>query len=332
MITLSLDAMSGDRGPDVVVRAAKLALNESASLRVILVGDPTLLQSLVATNALPEARVSIKAATQVVTMEDSAADAIRRKKDSSMRLAIDLVKTGAADACVSAGNTGALMACAKFVLKTVPGIDRPAIVTEVPSHSTPVFMLDLGANADCSPEQLHQFAIMGKVLARDVTGNNAPRIGLLNIGAEQSKGDETVKETAARLSDDPRINYVGFVEGNAIFEAKADVVVTDGFTGNVALKTMEGTAALVSGFIRDAFTASASAKFQALLAGPVLRGLKARLDPRHYNGATFIGLNGIVVKSHGGADEIAFQHAIETAVLEAEAGVIAHIGQQLDRQ
>ncbi len=330
MLTLCLDAMSGDRGPEAVVKAAAIALNAHDDVNFIVVGDENVLAQLISAQNLDPARIEIQPASEIVTMEDSAADALRRKKDSSMRVAINLVHENRAAACVSAGNTGALMATAKFVLKTVPGIDRPAIVTEVPAKRSPVFMLDLGANADCSAEQLHQFAIMGKVLAADVTGEAQPRIALLNIGEEQSKGDETVREAAELLKADPRLNYTGFIEGHAIFESQADVVVTDGFTGNVALKTMEGTAALISGFIREAFTRSLPARLQAVLAGPVLRKLKARLDPRHYNGATFVGLRGVVVKSHGGADAVAFNHAIETAIVEVRTDVIRHLGQQLD--
>lgn len=331
MLTLSLDAMSGDRGPEVVVRAAAMALQAHDDVNFLLVGDPSILNRLRADQGLSAERVQIEAASEIVTMEDSAADAVRRKRDSSMRVAINLVKEDRAAACVSAGNTGALMATAKYVLKTVPGVDRPAIITEVPAHHGHVFMLDLGANANCSAEQLHQFAVMGKVFAADVTGSSTPRIALLNIGEEQSKGDETVREAAQLIGADERLNYVGFIEGHAIFEAEADVVVTDGFTGNVALKTMEGTAALISGFMREEFTRSAGSKFQAMLAAPVLKRLKARLDPRHYNGATFIGLRGVVIKSHGGADAVAFHHAIETAIVEVRADVIRHIGQQLDQ-
>ncbi len=323
--------MSGDKGAAVVVEAAALELAKRRNLDFILVGDEAVLRPLIASNRIDPARVKIVHTDEVVTMQDSASDAIRKKKNSSMRLAINQVKEGAASACVSSGNTGALMATAKFVLKTLPGIDRPAIISEMPGSAGPVFMLDLGANADCSPELLYQFAVMGSVVAQDVTGIKSPRVALLNIGEEESKGDETVREAAALIGADSSINYTGFIEGNDIFESKADVIVTDGFTGNVALKTMEGTASLVAGYLRQEFTRSWFSRLQAVLAGGVLRRLRAQLDPRHYNGATFIGLNGVVIKSHGGADATAFQHAIETALLEVRAGVAMHIGQKLDR-
>ena len=249
-----------------------------------------------------------------------------------MRIAIDAVKEGLASACVSAGNTGALMATAKFVLKTIPGIDRPAIIAEVPAHRGRVLLLDLGANADCSAEQLFQFAIMGTVVSRDLTGVRRPRVGLLNIGVEDTKGDSTVREAATMLSESDAINYVGFVEGGDIFNAVADVVVTDGFTGNVALKTMEGTAAFIARNLKEGFSRNLLTRLQAVIASPVLKSLRAKFDPRHYNGASLVGLKGIVIKSHGGADAVAFKHAIDTAVLEVETGMPTHIGQQMDRQ
>ncbi|MEO0997174.1 MAG: phosphate acyltransferase PlsX [Pseudomonadota bacterium] len=331
-ITISLDAMSGDRGAAVVVAAADAVLRRDPALRIVLVGDPAELERLCTQQTIAQPRCSIVAASEVVTMDDSPRDAIRRKKDSSMRVAINLLKDGAVDACVSAGNTGALMATAKFVLKTIPGIDRPAIIAEVPAVSGHVFMLDVGANAGCSAEQLFQFAIMGSVIARDVTGIDAPRVALLNIGEEDTKGDDVVRAAAERIGAASGINYIGFVEGNDIHQAKADVVVTDGFSGNIALKTMEGTAAFVAATLKGTFTDNASSKIRAWLARPVLRAFRARIDPRHYNGATFAGLNGIVVKSHGGADAVAFEHAIDTAVVEVRSGVSRHIGQQLERQ
>ncbi len=330
-ITISLDAMSGDHGAAVVVEAAKAALADHADLRLILVGDETELGSLLGQSHNFGDRLSLHHSDEVVTMEDSARDAIRKKKRSSMRLAIDLVKSGEASACVSAGNTGALMATAKFVLKTIPGIDRPAIISEMPTGQGQVFLLDLGANADCSPELLYQFAIMGSVVAHDVTGIDRPRVALLNIGEEHTKGDGTVRAAAELIKADASINYVGFVEGNDIFRSKADVIVTDGFTGNVALKTMEGTAGLFAGYLRREFSRGFISRLQAFIAGGVLRRFKAKIDPRNYNGATLIGLNGIVIKSHGGADAKAFMHAIETALLEVRVGVSNHIGQQLDR-
>jgi glycerol-3-phosphate acyltransferase PlsX len=268
-------------------------------------------------------------AEQVVEMSDPPREALRRKKDSSMRRALDLVKAGEANACVSAGNTGALMAISHFVLKMLPGVARPAIVSLIPSRGGHTFMLDLGANASCTPEHLCQFAVMGSVLAQDLEGaHERPRVGLLNIGEEEIKGNETV-QSAHNLIAASGVNYVGFVEGHDIFSDKVDVVVTDGFTGNVALKTMEGAARLITDTLREEFTRNAGRKLGALAAGPSLRALRARLDPRRYNGATVVGLNGIVIKSHGGADLFGFQRAIEVAVTEARNGVPARIAQQL---
>jgi glycerol-3-phosphate acyltransferase PlsX len=246
-----------------------------------------------------------------------------------MRRALDLVKAQDADACVSAGNTGALMAMAHFVLKMLPGVERPAIVSLIPSRGGHTYMLDLGANATCTPAQLCQFAVMGSVLAADLEGaHERPRVGLLNIGEEEIKGNETV-QAAHVLMSATDINYVGFVEGHDIFSDQVDVVVTDGFTGNVALKTMEGAARLISDTLREEFTRNAARKLGALAARPSLRALRTRLDPRRYNGATMVGLKGIVIKSHGGADVFGFQRAIEVAVLEARNGVPARIAKRL---
>ena len=314
--------MSGDRGPAVVVDAVRSALVRDPGLHITLVGDEAELAAVLGQGG--RERLRIVHAPEVVTMDDAPADALRRKKASSMRVAINLVGTGEAAACVSAGNTGALMATAKFVLKTRPEIDRPAIVAEIPARGHRVFMLDLGANADCSAGMLQQFAWLGADVARALTGMAAPRVALLNIGEEPAKGNETIREAAALLSADEGVNYVGFIEGNRLFDDVADVVVTDGFSGNVALKTMEGTAALIGHFLRQAFEHSFRSRLLGLIARPVLKRLKARLDPRHYNGAVFAGLNGVVVKSHGSADAVAFRHAIETAVLECRAGYTAH--------
>jgi glycerol-3-phosphate acyltransferase PlsX len=270
-------------------------------------------------------------ASEVVGMSESAADALRKKKDSSMRVAIDLVKFGAAAACVSAGNTGALMATAKFVLKMLPGIDRPAIIAELPAIGGSLHMLDLGANTLCSAEHLFQFGVMGSIVATDISDIAKPRIALLNIGAEDTKGHDTVKDAAAMLSASS-LNYVGFIEGSELFSGKADVVVTDGFTGNVALKTMEGTIGLATHYLRRAFTRNLSAKLQALLAGPVLRSLAVGMESRRYNGATLVGLNGIVIKSHGGADSVAFQHAIDTAIVEVRNQMPEQIGALLQQE
>ncbi|HKL62638.1 MAG TPA: phosphate acyltransferase PlsX [Woeseiaceae bacterium] len=328
--TIALDAMSGDLGPGVVVAAARRALRRHPRLGVIVVGDEAVLGPLSA-GGDAGGRLLVRHAAEVVTMNDAPVDALRRKKQSSMRVAIDLVKQGEAQACVSAGNTGALMAIAKFVLKTVAGIDRPAILAEMPARGGSVHMLDLGANADCTAEQLFQFAMMGSVVTADVRRLDNPRVALLNIGEEEIKGDQTVKAAAALLTASG-LNYVGYVEGNDIISGKTDVVVTDGFTGNVALKTMEGTAGFISEMLKAAFTENWLSRLQALAARGVLGRLRARLDARQYNGASLVGLTGIVVKSHGSADELAFLHAIETAVVEVEHDVPSQIGRLLQRE
>jgi glycerol-3-phosphate acyltransferase PlsX len=250
-------------------------------------------------------------------MSEAPADALRKKKDSSMRVAINLVKEGTAAACVSAGNTGALMATAKFVLKMIPGIDRPAIIAELPAIGGTVHMLDLGANTVTNAAQLFQFSVMGSIVTTDIRAIDQPRIALLNIGAEDIKGNDTVRDAAALL-ESSGLNYIGFIEGNEIFSGKTDVVVTDGFTGNVAVKTMEGTVGLASHYLRRAFVRNWLTKLQAMVAMPVLNKLSVEMDSRNYNGASLVGLNGIVIKSHGGADSYAFQHAIETALVEVK--------------
>ncbi len=323
--------MSGDLGAAVVVRAAKAALDRHPNLTLVLVGDQPELESHLADAGCDGNRVEIVHATEVVGMSEPPADALRRKKDSSMRVAINLVKEGRAAACVSAGNTGALMATAKFVLKMLPGIDRPAIIGELPAIGGSLHMLDLGANTLCSPEHLFQFAMMGSIVTADISGIDNPRVALLNIGAEDTKGHDTVKDAAAMLSASS-LNYVGFIEGSSLFSGKADVVVTDGFTGNVALKTMEGTVGLAGHYLHRAFTRNWFASLQAFLARQVLGRLAVEMDSRNYNGATFVGLNGIVIKSHGGADALAFLHAIDTAVVEVENQLPQQIGSLLERE
>ena len=329
--TISLDAMSGDLGAEVVVRAAVASLEKHAGLELLLVGDEPRLQALVAQIAADQSRLSILHASEVVEMSEAPVDALRKKKDSSMRVALNAVRDGVAGACVSAGNTGALMATAKYVLKMLPGIDRPAIITELPAIGGTLHMLDLGANTQCTAEHLFQFAVMGSIVTRDITGIKSPRVALLNIGAEDTKGHDTVKEAATMLNASG-LNYVGFIEGNSLFSGKTDVVVTDGFTGNVALKTMEGTVGLASYYLRRAFTNGWLAKLQAILARPVLRNLAGQMDSRKYNGATLVGLNGIVIKSHGDADAFAFQHAIDTAVVEVRKKVPQQIGRLLQQE
>lgn len=323
--------MSGDLGAEVVVRAAKLCLDRHTNLQLILVGDEGELKSHVTRIVGDDARLRIKNATEVVGMSEAPADALRKKKDSSMRIAINLVKEGVAEAVVSAGNTGALMATAKFVLKMLPGIDRPAILAELPAIGGTVHMLDLGANTVSSPEQLFQFAVMGSIVTSDIRNIERPRVALLNIGVEDTKGHGSVRD-AATLLNESSLNYTGFIEGNEIFSGKTDVVVTDGFTGNVALKTMEGTVGLASHYLRRAFTRNLFSKLQALIARPVLRNLAVEMDSRNYNGASLVGLNGIVIKSHGSADSHAFQHAIETALVEVRNQVPQQIGTLLQKE
>lgn len=314
---ISLDAMSGDLGAEVVVRAAAAALQKHAGLELLLVGDRDELAGLISRIVGDESRLHVVHASEVVTMSDAPVDALRKKKDSSMRVAINLVKSGEAHAVVSAGNTGALMATSKYVLKMLPGIDRPAILTEIPAENGSSHMLDLGANANCTAEHLFQFAVMGSIVAADISGLDRPRVALLNIGSEDSKGNETVKEAAAMLQASS-LNYIGFVEGNDLFTGKTDVIVADGFTGNIALKTAEGTITLVKTALRRAFTRNWLTKLQGLLAASVLKRMATDTDSRNYNGATLVGLNGIVIKSHGDADSYAFLHAIDTAVVEVQ--------------
>jgi len=328
-ITIALDAMGGDRGAEVCVPAGITMLRQYPELHLILVGQPAAIEPHLASGTDVADRIQVVEATEVVTMDESAADALRKKKDSSLRVAINLVKKGEAQAIVSAGNTGALMATARFVLKTLPGIDRPAIMAVVPTMAASTFMLDLGANTDCTAEHLYQFAIMGAVVAAEVEKIPHPRVGLLNIGEEDIKGNDTIREAAAKLNDSP-LNYIGFVEGNDVGQHKADVVVCDGFSGNVALKVMEGTARLIRHFLREEFGGSWYGKLAGAVSLPVLKKLADKLDPRKYNGAILVGLNGIVVKSHGGADEVAFQQAIYTAMIEVEQDVPAKIGKLLE--
>ena len=328
---ISLDAMSGDLGAEIVVRAAKMSLDRHINLELILVGDEVELTSLVTRIVGDQPRLGIRHSSEVVGMSEAPTDALRKKKDSSMRVAIDLVREGLAEACVSAGNTGALMATAKFVLRMLPGIDRPAIIAELPAIGGTVHMLDLGANTVSSAKQLFQFAVMGSIIASDIRDIDRPRVALLNIGVEDTKGPDPVR-AAASLLNQSGLNYVGFIEGNEIFSGKADVVVTDGFTGNVALKTIEGTTGLISHYVNRAFTQNIFSKLQAILAAPVLKDLRGSMDPRDYNGASLVGLNGIVIKSHGGADSYAFTHAIETALVELTKHVPRQIGNLLKQE
>jgi len=330
--TIALDAMGGDHGVTVVVPAAVAALRRHPGLCLILVGDEGHIQDALAQcGAAVGERLRIVHASQQVGMDEPPSQALRYKKDSSMRVALELVKRGEADACVSAGNTGALMATARYVLKTLPGIDRPAICTALPTTRGHCHVLDLGANVDSTPENLFQFAVMGSVLASAVDNNPSPRVGLLNIGEEEIKGNDKVKG-AAELLAASGLDYAGFVEGDGIFNGEVDVVVCDGFEGNVALKASEGVAKMIAHFLRESFKSSWYGRLAALVAAPVLKRFKDRIDPRQYNGASLVGLRGIVIKSHGGADEVAFGNAISVAVTEVEKQVPQRISQLLSRQ
>ncbi len=326
---VALDAMGGDHGPEVTVPAALDCLREFPDLRLILVGQQEVLsEHLGQYESSHKNRLRIHHASQVVAMDDLPSKAMRNKKDSSMRVALNLVEKGEADACVSAGNTGALMATARFVLKTIPGIDRPAIIVALPSVHGHTHILDMGANVDCSAEHLFQFAVMGYELVRAVKNLKSPRVGLLNIGEEEIKGNEQVKQ-AAKLLSNSYLNFIGYVEGDDVFTGEVDIVVTDGFVGNVSLKTTEGLARMLGQALKDAFNQNLYAKLVGLMALPVLKSFKKRFDPRQYNGATLLGLRGIVIKSHGNADRYAFANAIKMAMLEIDKGVPEHIGERV---
>jgi len=325
MATIALDAMGGDFGPEVVIPAAAHVVKKSSDINIILVGDEARLRECAKTHNIDlDKHFEIQHASQIVEMHEDPRHAVRKKKDSSMRVAIDMVKTGRAQAVVSAGNTGALMATAKFVLKTLPGIDRPAICTTIPSYGGHTHMLDLGANVDSSAEQLFQFAVMGSVLAEAIDSTHAPKVGLLNIGSEDGKGNAQVKSANELLKHGP-FNYIGYVEGDDIYSDKVDVVVCDGFVGNISLKTMEGVAKMISTMMREEFSRSILSKLAGLVAYPVLSRFKKRVDPRRYNGASMLGLTGIVIKSHGGTDVLGYANAIEIALLEVEKFVPDHI-------
>lgn len=327
--TIAIDTMSGDLGHAAVLPAAFRCLKRHTDLKLVLVGDRAALEQALAKRKERQSdRLRVQHASEVVGMCEAPSKALRGKKDSSMRVAVNLVHAGEADACVSAGNTGALMATARFVLKTLPGIDRPAIITAIPARGGHTLMLDLGANTECTPEQLFQFAVMGAVLAAAVHGIDNARVGLLNIGAEENKGNPQI-QAAAKLLAQSKLNYIGYVEGDDIYMGDVDVVVCDGFVGNVALKTSEGVGRLIAEFLRAEFTRNWATRAAALAAMPVLRSFRRRLDPRHYNGASFLGLQGIVIKSHGDADAVAFASAIETAVLEVEQDVPRRISDLL---
>lgn len=314
-ITIAIDAMGGDHGLTVTVPASIDALNSFSDIHIVLVGQESLIQAELTKYQYDSSRITVQHADQVVEMDDLPSKALRNKRQSSMRIALNLVKDDAAQACVSAGNTGALMAVAKFVLKTIPGIDRPAICTSMPTMKGHVHVLDLGANVGCTGENLMQFALMGSVLTKAVDDNPNPRVGLLNIGEEEIKGHQRIKD-AHKLLNGTSINYIGYVEGDDIYKGDTDVVACDGFDGNIALKASEGVAKMISFYLKEAFTRNLFTKFVALMAYPVLKSFKSKVDPRKYNGASLLGLRKIVIKSHGGADQFSFFNAISEARLE----------------
>jgi len=321
-ITVAIDCMGGDHGPHVTVPAALNFLKSNSDVDVVLVGLRDAIEAeLKARGSRSSPRLRVHHASEVVLMDESPALALRNKKDSSIRVAVELVKNGEAHACVSAGNTGALMAVSRFVLKMLPGIDRPAIIAALPSMRGSTYVLDLGANVDCGAEHLLQFAIMGATLVAAVEHKDRPSVGLLNIGEEDIKGNEVVKE-AAELLRKSEVNFIGNIEGGGIYKGEADVVVCDGFVGNVMLKASEGMVQMVRSFIRQEFMRSVLARLAGVIVMPAIYAFRKRLDPRRFNGATLLGLRGIVVKSHGSADVFGFERAIERAMEEVRNEVL----------
>ncbi len=330
-ITIAIDAMGGDHGLSVVIPACVRAAKSNPDLKLILVGvHDKINEHLKKQGVASSKQFSIVHASEVVGMDELPSYALRNKKDSSMRVAINLVKEGIAHACVSAGNTGALMATARYVLKTLPGIDRPAIISELPTMKGRTWVIDLGANVDSCAEHLFQFAVMGSALIQAVANKPNPKIALLNIGVEEMKGNDQVKRTAHMLGECSMMNYVGYVEGDHFYTGDVDLVVCDGFVGNVALKASEGIARLFLSLFKESFNRNLLTKMAGLIALPVLKRIKNRLDPSRYNGASLLGLNGIVVKSHGGANALGFQHAIDQAVLEVKNDVIDLVRAQIN--
>lgn len=331
-LTISLDMMGGDYGPRSTIPAAIAAVNLYPHLTLTLCGNSQFIQTeLNKAGALAHPRLVVHHCEQVVNMDERPASALRSKRDSSMRVALDLVHQGKADACVSSGNTGALLAMAHYVLKTLPGIERPALISTLPTITKkPVYLLDLGANVTCDSEVLFQFAVMGAVMAEQVEGIQDPKVALLNMGEEEIKGSDQIKHAARLLSATAQINYVGYIEGSDIFSGKSDVVVCDGFVGNVALKTCEGIANLIISKLKRALGKNIFSRFLGFLLLPALKKLYNRVNPDHYNGASLIGLGGIVVKSHGNASDIAFLNAIKEAVREVERQVPEKIKNKLE--
>lgn len=324
-ITIALDVMSGDNGPSSAVSGAIKSLNNFNDLRLILVGQEKVIATELAQhNQSNKNRISVLHTSEYITMDDDIVNAIRTKKKSSMRLAINAVKDFQANACVSAGNTGALMSLSKIILKTIEGIDRPAICTSLPTKKGFVQVLDLGANVECDSKNLFQFSVMGSSIVQSLEISTNPKIGLLNIGSEEFKGNNIIK-AAADLLNKSNLNYIGFAEGDEIFSGNYDVIVTDGFTGNIALKSIEGVAGMIKFFIKEEFEKNIYNKISSILSFPVMRGVKKKMDPRVYNGASLLGLNGIVVKSHGSADAFSYSNAIKTAYYEAKNNLLENI-------
>ena len=328
---IAVDAMGGDHGPRVTIPASLDFLASDPESELLLVGRPeALAPELERGQASAHPRIKVVPAAEIVGMDEDVRTAIRTKKHSSMRVAIDLVKRGEAAACVSAGNTGALMGTAKFVLKTLAGIDRPAFCAILPTRTGQVYALDLGANADCTSEHLLQFAIMGSTLVTAVEGKARPSIGLLNIGSEEIKGTDVVKRAGELLRASP-LNFYGNVEGDDIFKGTTDIVVCDGFAGNVALKASEGVAKMLGDFLKEEFTKTPLTRLAAFFAYPAIQRFRRRVDHRRYNGATLLGLRGIVVKSHGSADRLAFATALARAAAEARNRLLERIGDEIER-
>jgi len=324
-ITIALDVMSGDNGPAPAILGSIKTLQSIDDLRVDLVGDQDIInQTLENIDMSLRERITIIHTKEFITMDEDILSAIRNKKQSSMRLSINRVKNNEAHACVSAGNTGALMSLSKIILKTIDGIDRPAICTSLPTKKKFMQVLDLGANIECNAQNLYQFAVMGSSVVKSLEISDNPRVGLLNIGAEEFKGRDEIK-VAADLLNKSNINYVGFVEGNGMFSGDYDVIVTDGFTGNIALKSIEGVAGMIKHFIKSEYNKNLYNKLSAIVSLPVMKGVKKKMDPRVYNGASFLGLNGIVVKSHGSADDFSYSNAIQTAYYESKNNLLANI-------
>ncbi|MDH5480273.1 MAG: phosphate acyltransferase PlsX [Nitrosomonas sp.] len=328
-ITVAIDCMGGDHGPHITVPSAVDYLRRDPEIDIILVGIPDAIKAeLDALKVQLSPRLRLHAATEVVGMDEPPALALRGKKDSSMRVAINLVKNGEAQACVSAGNTGALLATSRFVLKTIPGVDRPALAAALPTIKGHTYILDLGANIDCTPKQLLQFGVMGSSLVSSIENKVAPSVGLLNIGEEDIKGNEIVK-CASELLQNSGLNFYGNIEGDDIYKGTTDIVVCDGFVGNVTLKTSEGLAQMLATYLREEFKRNLLTKLAGAIATPVIKAFKRRVDHRQYNGASLLGLRGIVVKSHGSADNYAFCSAINRAVEEVRGGMLRRISEQV---